>query len=632
MRKIILTLSIIAATLAMLLLLFVLTLRYWFNPNTLISPFSKQIQQKTGLVLRVDGKLSWHIFPRAHITVEQLSLQTDALKHNATAARIQSLSANLSLWPLISERKIIIDDISVDGLDLSLEPQSLEALKQSPALTSSTMTPVLTAASTKSTQKHIDFAIKSITLNKATLHGVLNNVRPGAILYVDHFTIKNLDSSTGKKSIPLELSATLSDKGNIVPFTLNSTVIYNTATKSIEGNPFQARINTLEIQGNIGVKTISSAPEWDGQLTLSDKNPNHTLQLLTGKTLPLKTLQGKLTFKANKQHVLFPSFNLTLNADTLNGSAKYDFKAQHLTSVLNADTVHWPEIPGSKTKKIIAPNSNEGSAVPIGKMPKSKTLTIDSQFKIQHLLYNSLSLDNVSGKLHYDGHSLSLNPFTVTALQGLYQGNLLLILDPAPKLTATGTLSHLDLALLQHYLGSKPSITGLLDAKGTLSTQGDNKQQRVTNLNGNVAVVVNKGSWTHLNMANILGFLNAASNNPNPPSSDEFSTASGTFNIQNGIANNPDLKLMSPLLTATGNGSLNLVAQTLNYHILLRPDESALHVKGLSEWLKQDIPLSIKGPLENPKIHLDKSALAETKVKDQLDNTLKKVRDFINLH
>ncbi len=580
MRKIILTLSIILACLLLLTFLFVLALRYWFNPNTLVAPLSSQIQQKTGLVLRVEGKLSWHIFPRAHITVEQLSLQPTNPKKNTTDIRIQTLRANLSLWPLITDKKLVIDDITLDGLELTIQPNSLQTLKKSSALPA-------TSASSPRTKKSIGFAIKSITLSNATLHGVLESVRPNATLYLDHFTVQNLDSSAGVRAMPIEMVARIVSNGNTLPLSLNSTVLFDATKHSISTADLQARINTLTIQGNLNAKKISENTQWQGQLTLDDKNAANTVQLLAGTNNTfIKTLQGTLTLAANQQKIDLPTFTLKLNGDALTGSATYDLKQHRLDSMFNADTLH----------------------------------------------YKNLVLNNIKGQLQYADQSISLNPITVTVLQGLYQGKIALTLDNASNLMIDGTLSHLDLALLQQSLGAKPSVTGLLNAKGALSSQGQSQKQRLANLNGNISLVINKGSWTKLNMSNILGLLNLASGKQSLSAGDGFSSVSGDFAIHNGVGYNPNLRLMSPLLTAKGDGTLNLVAQTLHYSVMLHPDPSVLQqVNGLAQWLKQDIPLTIKGPWANPNIQLDQGALIKTKVEGSLNDTLKKVRGLIIL-
>jgi AsmA protein len=636
MRRIILTLSIIFACLVLFFFFLTLALRNWFNPNILIAPLSNQIQQKTGLVLRINGKLSWHIFPTARITVRQLSLQATA-PQDATNARIQTLNISLSFWPLITEKKLIVNNVTLDGIDLTLQADSFQALKQNPTLPVTAANKTIISTSTDNTKQSIGFAIKNITINNAILHGALDNVRPGATFYLDSFSVKNLGSSSSVKTIPIAMEARIVDKGNTLPLSLKSDVIFDGRKQSLSTDNLQAHINTLDIQGHLSAQKISSDLQWQGKVTLDDKNVADTMHLLTGTSnLPIKTLHSTFDLTANKKTIDLSTLNLKLNDDTITGSATYDIKQNYVNSVLNADTVHW------STMNVSTPTATDNSTVqssntttpskattPLTPKNKRSSLSLNSQLHIQHLLYNNLSLDNISGQLHYAAQVLTLDPITVTVLQGFYHGKITLTTDNASKLTVAGTLSHLDLALLQQYLGAKLSVTGLLDAKGTLSSEGQSQKQRVASLNGNIALVINQGSWTKLNLNNVLGLLNLISSRHTLPTNNGFSSVSGDFAIHNGVANNPNLKLISPLLTAKGNGTVNLVAQTLDYNATLHLDSNvSQQISGSSQWSEQDIPITIKGPLDNPKIELDNTAVIKTKVEKSVHHVLKKVHAF----
>lgn len=633
MRKILLTLSVILAALALFFFCLTLALRYWFNPNALLVPLNNQLQQKTGLVLRLNGKLSWNVFPTAHISVKQLSLEAAAPK-DTTNIGIQSLNIRLSLWPLITERKIIIDNVTLNGLNATLQANSFTALKTNSTLPANAPT----SGTKRSATSSLGFAIKSITINDATIQGALETLRPGAILRLDHFAVKNLDASSGVKTIPVEMEASIIDQGNTLPLSLNSEIIFDATNHRFVTNDLQASINSLNIRGHLNAEKIKTDPQWQGQLTLEDKDAARTISLLTGTdNSPIKTLQGEFTLAANSKTINLSALNLKLNNDTITGSAIYDLKQHHLNSVFNADTLHWSTSNTStaENKPVAQSDSATGKKQIVTATPSKNhntTFSADSQLHIQRLMYNTLTLDNISAQLHYADKVITLNPVTVIVLQGLYQGKVTLGLDNAQQIGLEGTLTHLNLALLQQYLGAKPSITGLLDVKGTLNSQGQSQPERLANLNGDIAVMINQGSWTRLNMTNILSLLSLANGKKTFSSSNGFSSVSGNFAIQNGIATNPNLRLLSPLLSAKGNGTLNLVKQTLDYQVTLHPSPEVLQqVNSLSQWLKQDIPLTIQGPWSNPKIQLNQGTLIETKVQDQLDQTLKKVRGLIIL-
>jgi AsmA protein len=73
----------------------------------------------------------------------------------------------------------------------------------------------------------------------------------------------------------------------------------------------------------------------------------------------------------------------------------------------------------------------------------------------------------------------------------------------------------------------------------------------------------------------------------------EFSEFAASSQITNGIARNADLRVKSPQLTATGAGTIDLPARTMDY--VLKPKLQA----GL------EVPLKITGSLDKPTVTPD---------------------------
>ena len=630
MRRVILVLSSVVAGFALLLVLALVALHYWFNPNMLITPLSAQLQQKTGLVLRIDGQLRWHIFPRTGIVVEQLSLQPTTVNPQATNIKLNALRVDLRLWPLITQRKVIINEIDLDGLDLTLAQKTL---KKTATLPPATIPAVLTTVMHQNTSsnKNIHFDIKNIRVTNTTLHGVLEQSMPGAIVYIDNFAAKNLNWENPSKTVPIDLAARIDHQGISDTLSLHSEFNLDKVKQTLKVTHLQASINTLQIQGDLNATQINTAPQYQGQFTLDDSNLANTLHLLLNKDFPaLKTLHSKFALTGNLQKIDLSALTLKLNAQSIVGALQYDIKQKHITSAFNAGTLYWPDANAPKEQDSEQQASTLAKPILLSAAPSASNtsgqFSLDSQIQIQHFIYNTLSLDNIRTQLHYDGHTVTLNPFVVTVLQGLYQGKILWTPE-GNKLQVGGTLSHLDLAALQHYLGQQPSLTGLLDTQGTLNSEGTDM---LANLNGNLFVDIKQGTWTHLNMTNILSFLNATGSKRISASGDTFSSANGHFNIHNGIADNPDLQLISPLLSIKGKGLVDLRRNALNYNLMLRPNEIVLEqVRGLSQWLKKDIPITVTGSLNDPTIKVDQAALITTQVQDQLDDTVKRVRKLI---
>lgn len=628
MRKILFTLLTIAAVFLLILVGALLTLHYWFNPNTLLKPLSQQIELKTGFRLRVDGPLRWHLFPRTGIVIEQLSLTAADPKKSANNLRIDSLSVDLELWPLIAHEKVIVNEIDLDGLNAHLtSPVSQPTTAISPRAI-----PVVFGAAfqenTHPANQKIRFDVKNIQITNAVIQKTADNSNEKTTFYIDSFALKNFNLDKTDISVPLDLSARIDHQGNLYPISLHTELNINKDTQTIQFKDLEARLNSLELQGNLKASDILTTPQYQGQMFLNDDNLADTLHLLLNKTISMpKTLKSKFDVNGNSKQVTFSNLDLNFDGQRILGIVQYDLNQNHVNAALNAGSLSLPVAKDNLSKTtVIQPTVLNFTTKTLN---ASGEFSADSQIQVQHLAYNGLALDNINTQLHYDGQTLTFDPLVVTVLQGLYQGKLQWT-PSSQQVQVSGALSHLDLARLQAYLGQKPSLSGLLDAKGTLSTHASDTQSLLARLNGQVGLSITQGTWAHLNMTNILGFLNLSNKHVNATGSDTFSSASGNFNIRDGIASNPDLKWISPGLTLKGNGTLDLRVHTLNYHMKLHLDNLVLgQIKGLSKWFKQDIPLTVTGDWNHPSITLDQAALITTTVTDQLDHTVKTVRQFI---
>jgi len=104
-----------------------------------------------------------------------------------------------------------------------------------------------------------------------------------------------------------------------------------------------------------------------------------------------------------------------------------------------------------------------------------------------------------------------------------------------------------------------------------------------------------------------------------PEESEEFrfTEMGGKLMFNNGVASNDDLDIKSPLFRISGRGTVDLVAQTMNYLLDIsvvgtlkgQGGESLDDLKGVT------IPVRIKGPLANPSRTVDMGVLAKRELK-----------------
>lgn len=144
-------------------------------------------------------------------------------------------------------------------------------------------------------------------------------------------------------------------------------------------------------------------------------------------------------------------------------------------------------------------------------------------------------------------------------------------------------------------LEGKLSMDTSLRAKG-LTPNG------VKTLNGRGNILMNNGKIRGFDIAGaIRKFTNPMA--ATGAKETDFSQLSGSFSIKNGVANNQDLFMASPLLRMTGKGSIDLVRKLLDYHVkprvvgtLIGQGDAAPVRRGLT------VPLHIKGPFAAPSV------------------------------
>ena len=151
----------------------------------------------------------------------------------------------------------------------------------------------------------------------------------------------------------------------------------------------------------------------------------------------------------------------------------------------------------------------------------------------------------------------------------------------------------------QDWLAGKGNVA--LAVTGT----GASQHQIMNTLNGNATIKFDDGAIVGINIPKMIRGVSQGNFTNLSGSSDEktdFSSLAARWVITGGVANNQDLQLISPLMRVTGQGSVMLGAQQIDY--LLRPKLVAnLEGQGSTNTGSGlEIPVRIKGPWAKPAI------------------------------
>ena len=190
---------------------------------------------------------------------------------------------------------------------------------------------------------------------------------------------------------------------------------------------------------------------------------------------------------------------------------------------------------------------------------------------------------------------------------------------------ATGKAANIGANFSLDGLSALPFLTDSADMKWLsgkakvgmqLAATGSSQLELVQTLNGKTDVKFADGAIVGFNVPGAirgisqgkLTGLKAA-----PTEKTDFSELSASFNVVNGVAQNQDLQMVSPLLRVTGAGAVQLPPRTVDYTVKpkivasLEGQQSAQALNGIEvpvrisgSWAKPNIEPDLKGVLSDP--------------------------------
>lgn len=155
-------------------------------------------------------------------------------------------------------------------------------------------------------------------------------------------------------------------------------------------------------------------------------------------------------------------------------------------------------------------------------------------------------------------------------------------------------------------------LSGTGKLKLAVSGRGANQRQLVETLNGKAELAFADGAVTGFNLGQTMrglsqGQLTGLKSGPTEKT--DFSELSASFNIHDGIADNNDLKLMSPLVRVSGAGKVMLPAQEIDYLAKPKLVASLAGQGGEAGGGGLEVPVKIEGPWAKPSIKPDVGGL-----------------------
>ncbi|MFQ5518677.1 MAG: AsmA family protein [Mariprofundus sp.] len=231
-----------------------------------------------------------------------------------------------------------------------------------------------------------------------------------------------------------------------------------------------------------------------------------------------------------------------------------------------------------------------------------KSWSVSTKLQVGTMFMRGLEMGNFAATMNGSNGRFDLSPLSFNLAGGKVTEKASLNIAAYPaKWKESVHITGVQAGPLLKALANMDMLTGMMAMDTSFRATGLTPDA-VKTLNGRGNVLFKNGKIKGFDIAGaIRKFTNPAASQAGPKETD-FAQLSGSFNIRNGMVDNRDLFMSSPLLRVTGHGKVNLVSKTMDYHVKprvvgsLKGQGDSVLRKGLS------VPLHITGPFESPKI------------------------------
>jgi AsmA protein len=202
---------------------------------------------------------------------------------------------------------------------------------------------------------------------------------------------------------------------------------------------------------------------------------------------------------------------------------------------------------------------------------------------------------------------------------------------PRPTLKGRIGLKQIQIQPLLKNAADLNWLSGVGNVDLDIVSSGTSEQQMISALNGTGRITVADGAVEGVNIPGMIrnvqkGRLLEPFSKPQEKT--DFSDLQASFTINSGVVENKDLLMKGPLLRMTGKGILNLPGEQIDYGVQPKLVNSLAGQGGEAALAGINIPIRIKGPMNNPQFIPDAKGLLENNG-EAINNTVKSVKKTI---
>lgn len=595
MRRILTTLVILLIVLVAGMTALVLLV----NPNDFRDYMVRKVEQKSGYHLDLQGDLRWHAWPQLSIITGRMSLTAPGAETSVVTA--ENMRLDVKLWPLLSHQ-LAVKQVMLKGAVISLTPDS-DAQQQPSAPVAPQSQPGSSA------QDKWKFDIDELK--------IVDSLLVWQRADNDQINVRDINLSmtqSAHRQAKVSLSSRINRNQRDLAFSLNAEVALDKYPQNIAAN-----VTSFTYQLT-GADILPAGIKGQGTLQASYQAQPATLTL---SALTLAANDSQLSGSMSAAMGEPPDYNVNLQASTLNLDALSGWR------------------PASENEGMQRGQST--SAAPI--IAREMDANLDSikilngftaklALSAANLTYRGLTIQQLD--LHANNH---LGKVQIETLKGkLHQGDFSIpgTLDTTtriPTATLQPVLNNVELGQLLQAYHLPQVLTGNFSMTGELSGEGLSSADFTQHWRGQAQMTMENARLHGLNLQQMIQQAVARSNG-SVRGQDSYERFTEVKNLQaggqlqNGKLKLDDLRADSELLALTGNGVVNLPAETCDMNLNVRVVGGWRGNDSLIKTLQQtDVPLRVYGPWKQLSYQLEVEQLLRKQLQDEAKRALGKWAD-----
>ena len=635
MSKLIKIIGYLVGAIVALAVIAIVAVTLFVDANEYRDEISQMVKKETGRELQIKGNLNYSLFPWIGLSIGETTLGNAAGFGDQPFAHFSQIDLKVKLLPLLS-RKIEMDTVSVDGMQLNL-------MRNSKGQTN--WDDLVKPAKEKQKEEHktehegmglAGLAVSGIKISNARLSW--DDKQQNQKYVVDKIHL-NTDTISSDKPMHLDMGFELVDqKSNKTwPFSLSTIVTLDLGKQLAKLDKLKLQLADLKLQGAVQATGIQSAPKIQGNLASNEFVPRDLMASL-GIAVPEttdKSVLGKakldMGFTANPQSANLEKLTVLLDDSRIDGQlAVTNFAKPAIRFQLKLDDIdvdRYLPPPSGESK----PQATPGAATAGIPSDLIRGLNLKGDVSIGKLKAANLKSEQIKISVNAQNGLLRVYPAQAKLYGGSYNGDVSInARGSQPVLSMDEKLEGIQAEPLFKDAANLDWIKGQATMSAKLSGTGEQPEQIKKTLNGNAGFAFTDGAIKGMNILYEIRKAYAQFKGQKIPDQEiketSFTELKGTAVVTNGVINNQDLVMQSPLLRVTGAGTVDLGKEELDYAVQAvivatlegQGGEALEKLKGIT------IPVRIQGTFAEPKFNVDLGKVLTEGAKKKLEEKAKK--------